>query len=148
MGATWFEGATIDRIDNDGDYTPENCRWVTKSENARRSNIGITKPGTSAAMIGKVPWNCGLVGSDNPLYGRICITNGIDVKMISAKEALPNGWWNGGRKLTIDQVQQRSFAARGNQNNRGKIWITNGKERTLISSTKPIPDGWKRGFRI
>ena len=40
MEATWFPGATIDRIDNDGDYTPENCQWLSKSENSKKSSIG------------------------------------------------------------------------------------------------------------
>ncbi len=63
-------GLTLDRIDNNGDYCKENCKWSTHKEQQRnmRNNISITIDGITRCLA---EW-CEIYNVDyNIVYGRI-----------------------------------------------------------------------------
>lgn len=53
MGSGYEIGLTIDRINNDGDYEPDNCRWITKRAQNRnkRTNVMVEYHGETKSLM-------------------------------------------------------------------------------------------------
>lgn len=39
MESGWKQGLSIDRIDSNKDYVPDNCHFITRSENSRKASV-------------------------------------------------------------------------------------------------------------
>jgi len=77
----WEEGLTIDRRDNLGDYEPDNCRWLTRGDNATRANY--------AAPKGKIPYICVCEDNYKPKNGPIKYRVRIKGHKVSGKFDTP-----------------------------------------------------------
>jgi hypothetical protein len=52
MNSDYQEGLTLDRVNNDGHYSPQNCRWATRREQNRnrRNNVWVEFEGQRKLM--------------------------------------------------------------------------------------------------
>ena len=70
----YFEGAEIDRIDNNGDYEPGNVRWATASQNCdnRRTRHSIEFLGVTKSLMA---WSRDIGISETSLRERLFVRN-------------------------------------------------------------------------
>jgi len=90
MGPTYKSGLTLERIDNNGNYEPKNCTWVTRKQQAynRRSNRYIDTP-WGRMTITEASVRSGV--SVMTLHGRIK-RNGVQARMFDPTHLAPTQW--------------------------------------------------------
>ena len=105
LSAGYKHNLSIDRIDNDRGYSPENCRWSTffvQSRNTRR-NVFYTHPETGETLCA-VDWSRKLGGNSGLVACRVKRGWAPDKAITTPVEAKygNQSWWEAKRQARLD----------------------------------------------
>lgn len=83
---------TLERIDTDGDYTPDNCRWATQTEQILNQRIRSTN---TSGVKGVSPWRNGwratatVAGKQVYLYNGPYFDKAVEARRVWEEQHLP-----------------------------------------------------------
>lgn len=86
MDNGYTDDLTIERIDSTKDYSPENCEWITLSENVARSNRETIRRKSKFTYIGVDPEGNTHEFSNAQEFGRENNMNGLSIARVARGE--------------------------------------------------------------
>ena len=87
------EGLSIDRIDSDAGYSPDNCRWITLSENVSCSNKKQHRFANKGKYYGVSPNNMYFEFDNASEFARKYNLNGNNVRQVAnGQKKTHKGW--------------------------------------------------------
>ena len=101
MGEQPSKSHSVDRINNDLGYSPENCRWATRIEQNRntRTNRFITANGETRCLS---EWASILEISEATIRDRLDRGWSDSDAVTVPKDTVERGFFTGARKITVD----------------------------------------------